>query len=182
MGLGGEAHLNEQGLCASMTKGYLAAVRHGQITFGLGDPQMPQLQYVLKGARRSTTGRADSTSYHARDPGMAPGGMGATPIQTSCGQHPPSASSRSSAWGRQSPRPIRVLTTGFTSPTDVPFNSATEPSWMEVTIKWWKCDKFCKGVTLSIEVPLHAPSRQCWATRFGEKSRDHYSSSKTDAS
>lgn len=48
------AHLYEQGLCASTMKGYLAAVRHAQIALGLVDPvmtKMPQLPYVLKGAR-----------------------------------------------------------------------------------------------------------------------------------
>ena len=36
-------------------KSYLAAVRHEQISMGLGDPhitQMPQLEYVLKGVKR----------------------------------------------------------------------------------------------------------------------------------
>ena len=39
-------------------KSYLAAVRHEQISMGLGDPhtaQMPQLEYVLKGAKRLAT-------------------------------------------------------------------------------------------------------------------------------
>lgn len=45
-------------------RGYLAAVGHGQIALGIGDPvmtQMPQLQYVLKGAQRSTSGRPGRT-------------------------------------------------------------------------------------------------------------------------
>ena len=39
-------------------KSYLAAVRHEQISMGLGDPhitQMPQLEYVLKGSKRLAT-------------------------------------------------------------------------------------------------------------------------------
>ena len=39
-------------------KSYLAAVRHEQISMGLGDPhiaQMPQLEYVLKGAKQLVT-------------------------------------------------------------------------------------------------------------------------------
>ena len=43
------AHLFRQGLRAGSMKSYLAAVRHGQIALGLGDPvmgQMPQFQYV----------------------------------------------------------------------------------------------------------------------------------------
>ena len=45
-------------------KSYLAAVRHGQIAIGLGDPVlvgMPQLQYVLKGARQNLAGRPGRT-------------------------------------------------------------------------------------------------------------------------
>lgn len=33
---------------------------------------------------------------------------------------------------------------------DVRFNNNTDPSWMEVTIKWSKCNQFSKGVTLSV--------------------------------
>ena len=42
---------------ASTAKSYLAAVRHAQISLGLGDPclgDMPQLEYVLKGLKRNS--------------------------------------------------------------------------------------------------------------------------------
>ena len=48
------AHLHNEGLSPGTMKSYLAAVRHEQISMRLGDPhiaQMPQLEYVLKGAK-----------------------------------------------------------------------------------------------------------------------------------
>ena len=54
------ATLHTQGLAVRTVKSYLAAVCHTQIAIGLGDPQigsMPQLEYVLKGLKRRTTGR-----------------------------------------------------------------------------------------------------------------------------
>lgn len=45
-------------LASSTVKNYLAAVRHSQIALGMGDPHMggmPQLEYVLKGAKRKTS-------------------------------------------------------------------------------------------------------------------------------
>ena len=46
------AFMYQEGLSAGTMKTYLAAVRHAQISMGLGDPlmvRMPQLQYVLRG-------------------------------------------------------------------------------------------------------------------------------------
>ena len=42
----------------STVKNYLAAIRHFQIALSLGDPDMgnmPQLEYVIKGLKRSAT-------------------------------------------------------------------------------------------------------------------------------
>ena len=55
------ASLYLEGLAASTVKCYLSAVRYSQIAVGLGDPRihsMPQLEYVLKGMKRRTAGRA----------------------------------------------------------------------------------------------------------------------------
>ena len=44
------AYLYTEGIKASTIKSYLAAVRHAQISLGLGDPRicdMPQLEYVV---------------------------------------------------------------------------------------------------------------------------------------
>lgn len=52
------AYLHNEGLAPGTMKSYLTAVRHEQISRGLGDPhiaQMPQLEYVLKGAKRRST-------------------------------------------------------------------------------------------------------------------------------
>ena len=51
----------EDGLAAGSVKSYLAAVRHTQIALGLGDPRlagMPKLEYVVKGVRRKSAGKA----------------------------------------------------------------------------------------------------------------------------
>jgi len=51
------AYLFKEGLIGGTIKSYLVAVRHPQISLGLGDPQMgdmPRLEYVIKGIKRST--------------------------------------------------------------------------------------------------------------------------------
>ncbi len=51
------AWLYSSNLASSTIKNYLAAVRHTQISLGMGDPHMgmmPQLEYVLKGMKRKT--------------------------------------------------------------------------------------------------------------------------------
>lgn len=51
------AYLHTQKLSHGTIKSYLAAVRYGQVFRGLGDPrihQMPQLEYLLKGVKRSS--------------------------------------------------------------------------------------------------------------------------------
>ena len=48
-------YLYRDGLKAGTIKSYLAAVRHTQITLGLGDPKMhsmPQLEYVVRGIKK----------------------------------------------------------------------------------------------------------------------------------
>ena len=50
-------YLYTEGIKASTIKSYLAAVRHAQISLGLGDPRicdMPQLEYVIRGIKRCT--------------------------------------------------------------------------------------------------------------------------------
>lgn len=49
------AWLHAQNLSSGTVKNYLAAVRHSQISLGLGDPQMgsmPRLEYVVRGMKR----------------------------------------------------------------------------------------------------------------------------------
>ena len=143
------AHLFEQGLGTSTMKGYLAAVRHAQIALGLGDPvmtQMPQLQYVLRGACHNTTGRQGRTR------------LPITPeildrLRGTWEQHP----SRRDAvmlWAASTLCFFAFLGMGeAVAPSDsgfgpryhlaygdVRFNSSVDPEWMEVWIKRSKCD------------------------------------------
>ena len=56
-------YLFQEGLSASTVKGYLSAVRHAQISLGLGDPRMgsmPQLEYHIKGLCKLSSGRQKS--------------------------------------------------------------------------------------------------------------------------
>ncbi len=49
------AHLHQKRLAPSTIKSYLAAIRHCQISKGMGNPGinvMPQLEYLLKGVKR----------------------------------------------------------------------------------------------------------------------------------
>ena len=51
------SYLYTEGVKAGTIKSYLAAVRHAQISLGLGDPKicdMPQLEYVIRGIKRCT--------------------------------------------------------------------------------------------------------------------------------
>ncbi len=60
------AFLYHEGLIASTVKSYLAAVRHTQISLGLGDPRvdaMPQLEYVTKGLKKRTAGKSSRMRY-----------------------------------------------------------------------------------------------------------------------
>lgn len=53
------AYLFREGLKGGTIKNYMAAVRHAQISMGLGDPRMsdmPQLGYVIRGIKRVTGG------------------------------------------------------------------------------------------------------------------------------
>ena len=55
------AHLHSGGLAPGTMKGYLAAVHYFQIVQGLGDPRMgdmPQLEYVVKGMKKTTPPRS----------------------------------------------------------------------------------------------------------------------------
>ena len=58
------AYLYQEKLAASTVKSYMAAVRHTQIALGLVDPgmgRMSQLEYVVKGLKRQTSGRPAQT-------------------------------------------------------------------------------------------------------------------------
>ena len=51
------SYLYTDGMKAGTIKSYLAAVRHAQISLGLGDPrmcEMPRLEYIIRGIKRCT--------------------------------------------------------------------------------------------------------------------------------
>ena len=155
------AHLYNKGLKPSTMKGYLAAVRYGQIALGLGDlviTKMPQLQYILKGAHRNMAGRLGRTRLLV------------TPEILECfcqvwEKHSITqdvvmlwvASTLCFFAFLQMGEAVAPSDSGFDprfhlAYGDVRFSSATDPSWMEVTIKRSKCDQLCKWVTLSVGV------------------------------
>ena len=58
------ASLYRDGLSSGTVKTYLGAVRHAQISLGLGDPhsgEMPQLEYVIKGFKKKTANNSSRT-------------------------------------------------------------------------------------------------------------------------
>ena len=153
------AFLYQQGLSATTFKSYLAAVRHAQIALGLGDPVMvgkPQLQYVLKGARRRLTGRGGRTK------------LPITPAILRQLRHMweshPSRADAVMLWAAATLCFFAFLCmgevvipsdSGFDARThltygDIRVNSTSNPLWVEVYIKHSKCDQFDKGVTLSV--------------------------------
>jgi len=140
-------------------KSYLAAVRHGQIAVGLGDPmmgRMPRLQYVVKGAQRSLSGRPKRTR------------LPITPEilrrMRSSWEQLPSRDDAVMLWAASALCFFGFLRMGeavvpsdsgydprfHLSHGDVRINNIQNPSWLAVTIKRSKTDQFAKGVTLSI--------------------------------
>ena len=140
-------------------KSYLAAVRHAQIALGLGDPTtatMPQLQYVLKGARRRLAGGQSRTRLPITPEILQQ-------LRRVWERHP----SRRNAvmlWAASTlcffaflrmGEAVVPSDSGFDSRFhlaygDIRFNTLNKPSWMEVVIKRSKCDQFCQGVTVSV--------------------------------
>ena len=118
--------------------------------------KMPQLQYVLRGARRNTAGRQGRTRL---------------PITPEIleqlrrvWERYPSRYDAVMLWAASTLCFFAFLRMGeAVSPSDssfdpryhlaygdVRFNSTTEPGWMEVHIKRSKCDQYCSGVTLTV--------------------------------
>ena len=153
------AFMYQEGLSAGTMKTYLAAVRHAQISMGLGDPlmvRMPQLQYVLRGARRRLAGGAKRTR------------LPVTPeilqrLRKSWERLPVRADA-SMLWAAATLCFFGFLRTGeAVAPSDSGFdaryhlsygdvrvNSIQNPLWMEVHIKRSKCDQFAEGIKIVI--------------------------------
>ena len=153
------AFMYREGLSAGTMKSYLAAVRHRQIAMGLGDPvmvRMPQLQYVLKGARRRLAGRPKRTRLPITPEILQQ-------LRGSWERHPVRADA-SMLWAAATLCFFAFLRTGeAVAPSDTGFdpryhlaygdvrvNSICDPSWMEVHIKRSKVDQFAEGIKLVV--------------------------------
>lgn len=149
----------QEGLSAGTMKSYLAAVRHRQIAMGLGDPvmvRMPQLQYVLKGARRRLAGRPKRTRLPITPEILQQ-------LRKSWERLPVRADA-SMLWAAATLCFFAFLRTGeAVAPGDSGFdvryhlaygdvrvNSIRDPSWMEVHIKRSKCDQLAEGIKLVV--------------------------------
>lgn len=151
------AFLYQQGLSTSSMKGYFAAVRHAQIALGLGDPAMstmPQLQYVLKGAKRKLAGSPRRTRLPITPAILR--------LLRSSWERLPSRADAVMLWAASTlcffaflrmGEAVVPSDTGFDARVhlaygDIRVNSTINPTWMAVLIKRSKCDQFGQGVTL----------------------------------
>lgn len=155
------AHLHKGGLAPGTVKSYLAAVRYVQIAQGFGDPRMgdmPQLEYVVKGMKRTAPPRSGRTRL---------------PIT------PEILVKLKRVWATRKDRRVAAmlwaaacmcffgfLRTGeVVTPSDSSFDSSTHltycdvrvdnvvtPQYLEVKIKASKTDPFRQGVSVCIGV------------------------------
>ena len=152
------AMLYTQGLASGTVKSYLAAVRHAQIAIGQGDPQigaMPQLEYVLKGLKRRTSGRQQRTR------------LPITPAilrqLKEVWSRMPDRHNAAMLWAAATLCFFGFLRMGeavvpaagydpavHLSYTDAHVNDRSSPEWMGVRIKASKTDPFRRGITIYI--------------------------------
>ena len=151
------AHLYMEKLAPSTVKNYLAAVRHAQISLGLGDPQMgsmPRLEYVMKGLKRLAA------------PALGRQRLPVTPEILGqlkrVWQTWPDQRDAVMLWAAATMCFFGFLRAGeVVAPNDAGFNrsihltysdvkvdSHTAPSYLEVRIKASKTDPFRKGVSV----------------------------------
>lgn len=151
------AHLYQEGLLAGTVKSYLSAVRHTQITLGLGDPrvgEMPQLEYVVKGIRKRTSEK----NKRKRLP-ISPNIL--KKLKKVWGDHPDQTEA-TMLWAASCLCFFGFLRTGeavvpsekaydpavHLNYADAQIDNTTSPQWMEVRIKASKTDPFRKGVSI----------------------------------
>ena len=140
---------------------YLAAVRYKQIALGLGDPSMtgiPQLQYVLRGAKRKLAARPQRQRLPITPEILR--------MLRSSWESMPSRADATMLWAASTLCFFEFLRMGeVVVPSDTGFdhrshlaygdirvNSTTYPRWMEIHIKRSKCDQFSGGVKLVVGV------------------------------
>jgi hypothetical protein len=151
------AHLYTEKLAANTVKNYLAAVRHAQISLGMGDPQMgnmPRLEYVVKGLKR----RVMPAQNRQRLP-ITPEILGQLKRVWQVGTDRRDmamlwAAATMCFFGFLRLGEVVVPSdTGFDSSrhltyTDVKVDSQAAPRYLEVRIKVSKTDPFRKGVSV----------------------------------
>lgn len=153
------ASLYQDGLAASTVKCYLAAVRHTQISLGMGDPKMsdmPRLEYVVKGARKL----AKPAQARKRLP-ITPSILKA--LKGVWSKHR-NVFDAAMLWGASCMCFFGFLRSGeVTAPSetgydpdlhlsfgDVRVDNYVQPKYIEVHLKASKTDPFRKGVTVYI--------------------------------
>ena len=120
------------GMSAGTVKSYLSAVRFTQIAMGLGDPQvgsMSQLEYVLKGLKRKTSGTGTRTRR----------------LITLAGSGEPV---RCCHVVGSSLHVLLRLSTVWGGSSAIGKHDVGNPQYLEVRIKVSKTDSFRKGVTV----------------------------------
>ena len=154
------AHLHQAKLAHGTIKSYLAAIRYWQIGRGMGNPgihSMPQVEYVLKGAKKTTP-----ESSRRRLP-ITPTILGALKGRW---KQDPNVRNAKMLWAASCLCFFGFLRSGeITCPSersfdplsnlcfsDVTVDNRSNPSWMQVSIKASKTDPFRQGVTLHIGV------------------------------
>ena len=151
--------LYREGLSASSAKLYVVAVRHTQIAFGMGDPQMismPKLEYTIKGMQRVTPWRK---RYHRLS--ITPSVMRRL---KGLWERLPRRENAVMLWAAsclcffgflRMGEVIVQLDTAYDLAVhlnweDVRVNSRSQPQWLKVRIKASKSDHFRQGVYIYV--------------------------------
>ena len=154
------AHLHQEKLAHGTIKSYLAAIRYGQIQRGMGNPaihSMPQVEYVLKGAKKATP-----VSMRRRLPITPP----ILAAMKRVWKQDPNPRNAKMLWAASCLCFFGFLRSGeIVCPSestfdplshlcfgDVKVDNRSTPSAIQVTIKASKTDPFRQGVTLHIGV------------------------------
>ncbi len=153
--------LHRDGLSGATVKGYLAAVRHAQIALGMGDPRissMPQLEYVVRGARKKAAGRPSRTRLPITPPILRQ--------LKSVWERDPNRFDAAMLWAApcmcffgflRSGEVVVPSDRGFDPSVhlgygDVRADSRARPQFVEVRIKASKTDPFREGVSIYLGV------------------------------
>ena len=152
------AHLFTEKLSHGTIKSYLAAIRYEQIHLGLGDPkiyQMPQLEYLFKGIKRSTPlstrARLPITPQMLRD-------MKKVWQRAPIGHHEKLmwAAACLCFFGFLRSGEVVMLSEREYDPDvhlcyqDIKVDSHQSPTYLQVTLKASKTDPFRQGVTVYV--------------------------------